>query len=140
MNLFVYGTLQIPRIMFRAAGRVPPSRPALLPGHAALTLRDRAYPGLLPTSGASTPGLLYTGLTGKEILRLDRFEGEEYERVLRAVCLGRGGSLAAWCYRLRDDFLCLALPRTWRLKNFLDQNLSRFEAEFVLGRVDVYTS
>ncbi|KAK7545064.1 uncharacterized protein J3D65DRAFT_611650 [Phyllosticta citribraziliensis] len=113
---FFYGTLMSPQVLHRVIhGTTTPSAlqrqvsplrtyPALLPHHVRHRVRGCDYPAVLPaatpTSSAeedasSVRGTLVTGLTAADLWRLDRFEGDEYERrPVDAVILGPGTSTA----------------------------------------------
>ncbi|KAK7555532.1 hypothetical protein IWX49DRAFT_590078 [Phyllosticta citricarpa] len=95
---FFYGTLMSPAVLHRVIhGTTTPSAlqrlvsplrtyPALLPHHIRHRVRGCDYPAVLPSSPSSatdTPsvrGTLVTGLSSADLWRLDRFEGDEYER------------------------------------------------------------
>jgi Gamma-glutamyl cyclotransferase, AIG2-like len=67
------------------------TRPAVLPGYRRYRVRGADYPGILESSSsaegsvgdASVLGVVVTGLTEGDVLRLDTFEGSEYTK--RAV-------------------------------------------------------
>lgn len=62
------------------------TRPALLPGYRRYRVQNADYPAILPyepPSDSSVLGVVVTGLTEGDVLRLDVFEGTMYEK--RAV-------------------------------------------------------
>ncbi|KAF2084599.1 hypothetical protein K490DRAFT_48664 [Saccharata proteae CBS 121410] len=91
-NAFFYGTLMAPAVLHRVThGTTSPTSvqraqfkitPALLTNHRRHRVRSADYPAILPDdhSGASVRGTFVTGLTDENIMRLDLFEGSEYER------------------------------------------------------------
>lgn len=59
------------------------TRPALLPGYRRYRVRNADYPAILPytpSSDSSVLGVVVTGLTEGDVLRLDIFEGTMYEK------------------------------------------------------------
>ena len=111
-SLFVYGSLQVDRVLSLVLGHAPLVKPvpAVVSGFERRRVAGRVYPGLIRSSGtpgtgsgsgtasrSSGPrsevrGMLVRGLTAEDVRRLDVFEGEEYvrQRVVVRV-LGEGG-------------------------------------------------
>ncbi|RDA92355.1 hypothetical protein CP533_4392 [Ophiocordyceps camponoti-saundersi (nom. inval.)] len=90
-SAFFYGTLMAPEIFFSVCYGLesPPQlirdihtfTPAILDGYCRHRIRSADYPAVVPETGRSVRGIYVTGLTDANIHKLDRFEGEEYERV-----------------------------------------------------------
>ncbi|KAJ2963385.1 hypothetical protein NQZ79_g1472 [Umbelopsis isabellina] len=100
MSAFFYGTLQSPTVLLRvicgpeAKPEVTETklrslklRPATLKGHRRYALKNLDYPGVVKSelSECSVSGILCEGLSRQDILRLDAFEGDEYDRVTVSV-------------------------------------------------------
>lgn len=98
MHLFNYGTLQSPLLMARISGLHQPGRPAVLDDYGCYTLTGAVYPGIRPEPGAQTHGVVYDGLDAAQLARLDRFEGDEYQREQVEVRLADAEVLLAWVY------------------------------------------
>ena len=79
-RIFVYGTLQFPRIAAAVAGRPLEGLAARLHGFARFRVAGEPYPGIVPRSGASVDGLVYEGVDGPALARMDAFEGCMYQR------------------------------------------------------------
>lgn len=98
--LFVYGTLQDPDLLALVLGRAVDPRnvlAAVAPGHRAVCLPGRTYPGLRRTPGAAAAGQLLLGLSRSELKLLDAFEGDEYRRdVLPVIVDGELHRAAAY--------------------------------------------
>jgi len=77
VNLFVYGTLRHPGIWAAVVPNPYASLPAFLQGYVALRVRDADYPGLVEREGNSVEGLVYLDVSGDDLRRLDRFEGNQ---------------------------------------------------------------
>ncbi|RMZ90069.1 hypothetical protein DV736_g2703, partial [Chaetothyriales sp. CBS 134916] len=109
---FFYGTLMAPNVLYRVIYGTPHPTPLNYPSmnllkiHSAL-LHDHQrhrvlgcdYPGVIPHRGGSVKGTVVSGLTEGDVLRLDIFEGSQYERrrvkvrLLRDIEHSEGGPL-----------------------------------------------
>ncbi|KAI9818360.1 MAG: hypothetical protein M1826_001382 [Phylliscum demangeonii] len=92
-SAFFYGTLMAPEVLYRVcyggsrptsteARSAPPIRTtaAILPDYCRHRVRHCDYPAIVPAPGSSVRGTLVRGLTASDLARLDRFEGDQYER------------------------------------------------------------
>ena len=100
MNIFVYGTLMDPEIMQAVSGAYYAGRSATLHGYVRKRIAGEVYPAIIPDHGASVRGVLYCGVTAESLLRLDRFEGSQYDRHEVAVELENEGPMRAQTYVL----------------------------------------
>ena len=124
--VFTYGTLEIPSVMEAVTGRRFAHASAHLRGYARYLVRGRPYPGIVADPDASTPGALYLAVDAESLARLDRFEGDLYER--RAVHVRRVGAphVSAFAYvvpRARADRLSSA---PWDRAGFVARHLERY--------------
>ena len=103
MRLFSYGTLQFPLLITRISGIAQAGNPAVLQDYGCYTLTGAVYPGIRPEPGALTRGVVYDGLDGGVLARLDQFEGDEYQREQLEVQLTDAQSLEAWVYVIRPE-------------------------------------
>ena len=94
--LFAYGTLLDPGVQRSVIGRRVKARPDVLPGYrkGVLEFPEAAYFIAIPDERGKIEGGVIE-VTPEELRRIDRYEGEEYERA--AVTLASG--LRAWVYR-----------------------------------------
>lgn len=133
-TVFVYGSLMSARVWQAVTGRPwNACRPARLPGWRRHALRDRDYPGLVPSAGADTTGLCILDVDAGALARLDAFEGSPYRRVTVEAVLDDGDPRApvppdaarvpAQVYAWLDRSQCL--DEDW--------DPMRFEAEFLAG-------
>lgn len=81
-----YGTRRPPQ----AICQLHTFSPAILDGHCRHRVRLADYPAVVRQEGHSVRGIYATGLTDANIDKLDRFEGDEYERVEVEVREGEG--------------------------------------------------
>jgi gamma-glutamylcyclotransferase (GGCT)/AIG2-like uncharacterized protein YtfP len=132
MRLFCYGTLMFPEVMRRVTGRHFEEAPATLDDYACYAVNGHAFPGIVRESGAVTQGLVYEGIGGALLQRLDLYEGDFYER--RRVCVTDTADrpLQAWAYVIADASRNILTSQSWdrvafereHLKNYLHTMLS----------------
>src|SRR4051794_18699483 len=60
---------------------------AVLHGYSRRHVQDADYPGITKDNSSSVRGVYVTNLTPQHVMRLDRFEGDQYKRVLVKVKL-----------------------------------------------------
>lgn len=126
-RVFAYGTLMFPAIARAVSGEAAPARPARLDDHARHALRDRAYPGAVPRSGACIEGIVYGQLSAAALARIDAFEGELYRRDEVPVRVGdEGQPCTALVYVVRPRWRTLLLARDWSPEQFRRDWLDRY--------------
>ncbi|MCD8481614.1 MAG: gamma-glutamylcyclotransferase [Verrucomicrobia bacterium] len=108
-NLFAYGILQDPAVMQSIIGRHPANKPARLLDHRRFAVRNANYPGVVQWQGIDTQGTLFFDLSEQDLVALDAFEGDMYERVQAQINLHHNPSAPAvatiaWIYRVRHEF------------------------------------
>ncbi|KAH7152199.1 hypothetical protein B0J13DRAFT_547855 [Dactylonectria estremocensis] len=87
---FFYGTLMATEVFFRVCygDKNPPQAiknmhtftPAVLEGYCRHRVQDADYPGIIAEGGHTVLGVYATGLTDANMLKLDYFEGSDYDR------------------------------------------------------------
>lgn len=117
-KLFAYGTLQVPEVQQDLVGRKFEMRPAELQGHACFTVRGQWYPAAIPQVGGLVHGQLLGDVALETLQRLDRYEGEQYRRVLLQVHCD-GVQHEAWCYLLQPGLEHLLSSDSWDLQHFV---------------------
>jgi gamma-glutamylcyclotransferase (GGCT)/AIG2-like uncharacterized protein YtfP len=127
---FTYGSLMCEDIMSSVAGMTMQGEPATLQGHARHPVRDEDYPGMVPDARGRVEGRLYRGLSEGALVRLDRFEGDMYERRQVRV-LSRQGVTPAWTYIFRPAFVHLLMVGDWSFESFLREGKARFERRYI---------
>jgi len=113
MDLFFYGTLMDLDVLARVLGRpVAPGilQVATLSGWRRVRAAGEAYPILLADPAGMVEGRLASGLSAEDVARLDRYEGDSYERVEISVSAG-GKPRAVQIYRPRAHVQ--ADPKPW---------------------------
>jgi rSAM/selenodomain-associated transferase 1 len=114
---FVYGTLMDADLIARVIGRSIDASPATLADFRRSSLRERAYPGILPDDGHQVDGQLVHGLSTQELVHLDRYESDCYERWTVTVSTAEGPALAH-AYVLAPETRHLATGAPWDLAHW----------------------
>jgi len=128
---FTYGTLMCADIMAAVCGYAPEAGSALLPGYARHPVRGEDYPAIVAEPAQQVAGRLYAGISAGAWERLDRFEGNQYQRQLVLLRLDDGRSIDAWAYVFRPHYRSLLLPGEWDFDAFLRAGKQRFEARYL---------
>ncbi|NMF90823.1 gamma-glutamylcyclotransferase family protein [Aromatoleum petrolei] len=130
-HCFTYGSLMCEDIMSAVTGARSRFVAASLDGYRRQPVRGQAYPGMVPATEACVPGVLYLDLPASAWLRLDRFEGEEYERRQVVVRLQDGRTETAWTYVFRPGYAARLVDGEWEFERFLRTGKARFTAQYV---------
>lgn len=84
LHVFTYGSLMFAPVWQRVVQGRYHCIKATLFGYQRFAVSGEAYPGILVHSGgaadAQVAGLVYLDVDADDLLRLDRFEGEDYRR------------------------------------------------------------
>lgn len=134
-NVFTYGTLLFPEVMAAVAGRSFAAVPARLAGFVRVGVRGAVYPGAREEAGGSIGGVLYLEVDDDALSRLDRFEGELYERRVVSVRRDDGAACAAQVYvvpAVRHGRLSGA---PWDVERFRREHLDAYLARCRDGRI-----
>lgn len=126
VNVFAYGTLQLPEVMRSVTGAEHAGVPACLPGYARYRLAGLAYPGLRAERGAFTEGVLYRALNADALRRLDFFEDDFYRRETLLVLPEQGLPEPAEVYVVPPEHHGLLEFLPWSLERFRDVHLAGF--------------
>ncbi|CAH8387459.1 unnamed protein product [Eruca vesicaria subsp. sativa] len=86
-DLFVYGSLQDPQVVYVVLNRVPDHVSAVLSGFHRFRIKNRLYPTILPDGTGEVTGKVLKGITDEERKLLDEFEDVEYDRKAVEVVL-----------------------------------------------------
>lgn len=121
--LFAYGTLQFASVIGGLLGRIPDSTPDSAHGWRVAALKDRVYPGLVPSTADAATGLLYSDLAVREWIVLDGFEDNLY--CLRRISLDSGRYGWAYIWTAQD-----VLPTNWCAQKFEERHLNDYVSRF----------
>lgn len=128
-DLFVYGTLMLPEIMLAVSGHPGPGEHAILHRYRRRLVAGEVYPAIVEAAGETVDGLVYRGLDGRQLARLDRFEGEMYRRVRVEVLVGVT-VMQAQVYVLKPRFCHRLSDQAWSLQDFAERGLRRFREHY----------
>jgi len=126
LHLFAYGTLQLPDILHAVVGERWHGRAAVLDGYACYRIRGKPYPAIVVEPTGSVSGLLYSDVGAPELERLDRYEGELYERRTLGVRVDGTPLTAAVGYVLADRHRSLLSAQGWELAAFEREHLAEY--------------
>ena len=125
-RLFVYGTLEFPQVIKKLLGVTLVGEYAELPGYERFMLVNKNYPGIIRNSMARVDGILYEGVTAKQLAILDRYEDDFYERCRVVVETVNAQSVAAWTYIIPLRHKRTLSNKPWNRDDFMRTHLKRF--------------
>lgn len=116
-DVFTYGSLMYDDVWQRVvSGRYEKKRAALY-GYVRKSIDGEVYPALIKGEGI-TEGEIYLSVSSEDILKLDCFEGEMYERVLGQVISDGGVTFSCFFYVFRKEYSDLLRDAEWRCEDF----------------------
>jgi len=118
-NLFTYGTLMCGEIMVEVSGCRLSHVFGTLKGYRRRSLIGELYPAIHPDNETTVEGVVYQNVPDWAFDRLDRFEGELYERQPVNIELNRGGVLPVETYVIKEAFLNLLDHTDWDFNDFI---------------------
>lgn len=124
-HVFTYGTLLVAEVMEAVAGGCFASVPARLDGYERVCVRDAVYPGARAMAGTAIDGVLWLDVIDEALLRLDRFEGEMYERC-RVTVATADGPRDAQAYVVAPAHQHLLDREPWDLDGFRRRHLASY--------------
>jgi gamma-glutamylcyclotransferase (GGCT)/AIG2-like uncharacterized protein YtfP len=130
INLFAYGSLMIPEVIQAVICREVFGESATLVGYLRQGLLGFSYPGLVKCPDASVDGRLYRDLSANDLLRLDAFEDDFYQRQTLTVQSRNGGINQASVYVITPESTGLLDGRPWCVETFRRQHLRGFLSRY----------
>ena len=123
MDIFVYGTLRSHALMAAVSGHAAPhATPAQLPGYCVFGVDGNVVPFIAPQSDASAQGLIYKGLSGQQMARLNLYEGAFGYRLTEVVVETADGARPVQCYLPPDDVA--PAGAAWSLEDWEAEHLA----------------
>lgn len=114
MNLFAYGTLIFADIWQCVVGHEVESKTAELSGYQVRRVVDDLFPVMVPgTSEDIAQGVVYYGLTDRDVQLLDHYEAHLYERIEVQPLAEDGSSATCQTYVLREQYSSAASEEAW---------------------------
>ena len=126
MQVFTYGSLMFDPVWRRVVRGRYRAEPASVEGLQRGRLRGESYPGLWPGEpGDRVVGVLYRDVGRSDLVALDRFEGEQYQR-RPWICRVGEACLSAELYLLSPAYRRRRSSRPWDPEWFARQGLAQF--------------
>jgi gamma-glutamylcyclotransferase (GGCT)/AIG2-like uncharacterized protein YtfP len=129
LDLFVYGTLMVPKVMRTVCGYERDGEPALLHDYCRRRVAGEVYPAIFASVGDAVGGVVYRGVTTAQLSTLDSFEGPMYRRELVTVAVGMRAESAS-AYVLAPGLRHALSDDGWSLERFLADGLDAFLAGY----------
>ena len=128
-NVFTYGSLMFDDVWTRVVAGDYRSIAATLAGHARFRVADADYPGMVTHADGRVDGMLYLDVDEADLARLDRFEGDDYDRASVALECADGvvRDGETYLYRLHERLL----GSPWEPQAFA---IDRFIATYCVGK------
>jgi gamma-glutamylcyclotransferase (GGCT)/AIG2-like uncharacterized protein YtfP len=126
MNLFTYGTLEVPAVMTAVTGRMFPAVDAVLPGFARFLVDGCVFPGIVAQPDAKTDGTLYEDLDANAMAMLDAYESFFYTRTAVSVITADNRDVSAWAYVMSSGEENRLSSTPWDRQRFIDNHLARY--------------
>ena len=129
MHLFAYGSLMFPEVWSTVVKGEYERMAARLYGYQRRCVRGEIYPAAVEaTVGDYIDGQLYLNVDDDDLLRLDHFEGDDYEKVEAPAILAEGGVVMAKLYLCRHPERLEA--REWDVEWFAREGIKSFMAQY----------
>lgn len=125
-NLFAYGTLMCEDIIKSVAGFLPGKQEGTLQGYRRLEIEGEQYPGLIVSEGFKVEGIIYYDIPEEGWQRLDRFEGEMYQRIKVCALLKDGSSVEVHTYVVKNEHVGRLRAKDWSFEQFLSKGKGAF--------------
>jgi gamma-glutamylcyclotransferase (GGCT)/AIG2-like uncharacterized protein YtfP len=126
MNIFTYGTLMIPDVMYAVTTRKFRFVDAILRGYARFTVKGESYPGIIPVTDAITAGIIYYNVDEPSLDVLDIFEGDLYQRTPILVETVEKEMLNAETYVIKPEYRDYLSSKGWDVNKFTKTYLETF--------------
>jgi gamma-glutamylcyclotransferase (GGCT)/AIG2-like uncharacterized protein YtfP len=126
-HLFTYGSLMFAPVWSRVAKRLYRNSEETIQGFARYQVIGEEYPAVIPEPTRpqlQLSGRVYWDVDANDLASLDRFEGEDYERINTLTVTGE--TVALYVY-LRAEKIC---ERGWDPQWFVDVGMPRFLARY----------
>jgi len=129
VHLFTYGSLMFPEVWSTVVKGEYERMAARLYSYKRLCVKGEAYPAAVAATVADyIDGQLYLNVGDDDLLRLDRFEGNDYEKVEAPLILAEGGVVMAQLYICR--YPERLEEREWDVEWFAREGIKDFMAQY----------
>lgn len=104
------------------------SQKATLKGYARRSVKDDEYPVIFEAN-ETVEGIVYYDVNDTDMVTLDTFEGEYYERT-EVELLVKDTVIKACVYVLKKEYFHIIDPKPWSEALFADEGIKRFLANY----------
>ncbi len=130
MNLFAYGTLMDPGIMAHVCDEAYRSQRATLLHYVRRRVSGEVYPAIIAQPGGAVAGVIYFDVSPAAMARLDRFEGDLYQRAEVAVISDAGESMTTQTYVIAADSAHKLSDDDWNYEVFMVNHKQIFQDDY----------
>jgi gamma-glutamylcyclotransferase (GGCT)/AIG2-like uncharacterized protein YtfP len=133
VNVFTYGSLMYADIVNRIVRNRYTCAEAEIGGFKRSQIQGDVYPVVRPCRHAKNlRGVLYFNINRADLLRLDRFEGLQYQRQkVKATLLATNQRISSQLYVLKPRYRHLASQREWKPSQFQNQHKNHFTRRYL---------
>jgi len=126
-HVFTYGSLMYDEVWSLVVAGSYEKSTATLAHYIRRAVISEEYPVVFRQAGSpGVAGVIYFNVTEADILRLDEFEGEFYERMQEEVMLEKGGTVLSELYTLKDSYRHIASENEWDADRFERSGMKKF--------------
>ena len=127
-HLFTYGSLMFEDVWNRLVRGNYLSQPATLMGYARRSVKNDEYPVIFQADEL-VEGVVYYDISEEDMITLDAFEGEYYERK-EVELLVKNEPVHACVYVLKEHYFDIIDPKPWSEAHFATEGIKRFLANY----------
>lgn len=121
MNLFVYGTLTFPEVVFALTGQKFASKRAELIGYRVAKLKGKKFPGLIKNEDSIAKGLLFMDLDAESFEIISKWEDPKFSLInVDVLCSGDTKKVKTFIWK-GDDVAREDWDREEFKKNYLSE-------------------
>ena len=127
-HLFTYGSLMFEDVWNRLVRGNYLSQKATLMGYARRSVKNDEYPVIFQAD-EFVEGVVYYDINEEDMITLDAFEGEYYERK-EVELLVKNEPVHACVYVLKEKYFDIIDPKPWSEAHFATEGIKRFLANY----------
>lgn len=126
-TIFVYGTLSFDKVISGLLGRELAGSSATIAGFKRIKIKDKRYPGLIKSTPDSIiEGKVHTDIAAEELVLLDTFEDNFYQKIEAEVKLKDGQTKKAFTYIVPEHNKHFATKAEWNHDEFSEKHLQDY--------------
>jgi gamma-glutamylcyclotransferase (GGCT)/AIG2-like uncharacterized protein YtfP len=122
-NLFVYGTLLSKDVWTSIVSGDYSFDSAVLKGYARKKVTGKNYPGLTEQNGSTVEGQIYYNISEEDLIKLDEYEGEEYQRIKVSVLSGSGKNVVCFTYLFKREWFDKLTKNDWSANEIFNRKI-----------------